>query len=249
MGADFSSYTILNPYNTISGDATLNGWCLKTGNTVPVTAKLKIFRVNGSNYDFVAESSTIDCAVANTVYSGTCNISVLAGDLVGIYFSSGTVALANSAEKSKYHSGDVITNTAIGSWSVFFGDYKLILYTSDNYSFNLDEVYVDINKADDTGTGTSWATAKKTMKAGWDILNSAGTMHVATGDYSGQTGITYNRSWTLSPEDPNVTGSKSVTIPPVARKPYLSLSRSLRLEHYPPTTSICGTSALEWWCG
>jgi hypothetical protein len=77
----------------------------------------------------------------------------------------------------------------------------------------LNDVYVDINKADDTGAGTSWATAKKTMKAGWDILNATGTMHVASGDYSAQTTIDYNKTWSLSPEDPNSTGTKAVSIP------------------------------------
>jgi len=83
----------------------------------------------------------------------------------------------------------------------------------DNIRERLTDVYVDINKADDTGNGVAFATAKKTMKAGWDILTSTGTMHVATGDYSAQTTITYDKSWSLSPEDPNSTGIKSVSIP------------------------------------
>ncbi|VVB52175.1 Uncharacterised protein [uncultured archaeon] len=74
-------------------------------------------------------------------------------------------------------------------------------------------IYVDINKANDTGDGFTWATAKKTMSAGYSILTTAGTMHVASGDYSAQTTINYNKSWSLSPEDPNSTGIKQVSIP------------------------------------
>jgi hypothetical protein len=77
----------------------------------------------------------------------------------------------------------------------------------------LNDSYVDINKTDDSGAGTSFGVAKKTMKAGWDILNISGTMHVATGDYSAQTTITYDKSWSLSPEDPNSVGNKTVSIP------------------------------------
>lgn len=78
------------------------------------------------------------------------------------------------------------------------------------------DIYVDLNRADDTGNGFSWATAKKNMNAGYALLPTSlkGTLHVASGNYSGQTGITYNKSWFLSPEDPNSTGAKNVKIPP-----------------------------------
>jgi len=213
-GTLVSGYTALNPYNTIDVNGTLNGWCFKSGNSgTSGTAKLKIFRINGANYDFIGESSEIFFDTYNTIYTGNCNIAVLAGDLVGVYLTAGALALVavDPAQQAKYYSGDVTTTTAQSGWAGL-DDLQIIVRTGNDYAFL--QVYVDINKSDDSLDGTSWATAKKTMKAGWDLLDATGTMHVASGNYSAQTGWTWNKSWKLSPEDPNTTGEKRVAVPP-----------------------------------
>jgi|GEM_PF-1973461 len=47
-----------------------------------------------------------------------------------------------------------------------------------------DAVYVDAGRPDDSGAGTNWATAKKTIGAGLSIVSSSGTCWLAAGAYS-----------------------------------------------------------------
>ena len=205
------TYAYLNLDNTISADGTLISACIKLNN-----------------------------GVVQTVFTSSCSITVLTGDIVGVsnasdgtrrifivrddgtnYIFIGSVTISTpspynnhdvgilTSGSNAHKSGDVTGNTLKSDWTVS-GVYRPIVYV---YS-GLGDVYIDINKADDTGDGTAFATAKKTMKAGWDILNALGTMHVASGNYSAQTRWTWNKSWKLSPEDPNTTGEKRVVIPP-----------------------------------
>lgn len=214
-GNPTGGYTYLNSNNTIDANGTITHWCfhswLPNGNN---SVKLKIFRINGSNYDYIGESATV-VPTATGIWDDACNISVQAGDLVGVAVitnsspSGNPVSADGGANNFKYISGDITTNTAQTSWSDGSAG-QIIVHVDSTTSV----IYVDINKADDTGNGLSWATAKKTMNAAYSAMDAGGTMYVASGDYSGQTGITYNKSWKLAPSDPNSTGSKNVKIPP-----------------------------------
>ena len=195
-------------------DAHITSFCVYTPSVA--TLKLKVFRVSGSNVIYVGQSENkLLSAGANTGLS--CDIYVNVGDYIGFYvsYSSGVENVDMDATGSYYlspfRSGDITSDSDTSAWNAQ-NNYSVSLQVT--YTATLADIYIDINKADDTGIGTSWATAKKTMKAGWDILSASGTMHVATGNYSIQTGITYNKSWKLSPEDPNTTGEKRVAIPP-----------------------------------
>jgi len=210
-----SGSTYLNPSDTIDADGTLTHWCFRAGGSNGNdTVKLKVFRINGSNYDYIGESPGITPA-SSGIKEGSCNINVLAGDLIGVSLvnnaSPGGFPITDDggATLMKYIGGDITTNTAQSSWSNY-ANGRLIVHSD---STGMIDIYVDINKADDTGTGLTWVTAKKTMNAAYALLGSTGTMHVATGDYSAQTTITYNKSWSLSPEDPNSVGNKTVSIP------------------------------------
>jgi len=46
------------------------------------------------------------------------------------------------------------------------------------------DVYVDAARPDDSGNGSSWATAKKYIQSGIDIVSTGGTVHVAAGTYN-----------------------------------------------------------------
>lgn len=46
------------------------------------------------------------------------------------------------------------------------------------------DIYVDAGRADNSGDGTSWATAKKTISAGITAVTVAGIVHVASGTYT-----------------------------------------------------------------
>jgi len=204
-----------------------------------VYALLNLANVINANGILRSACVRLNCTAGEIVFTSSCDINVLAGDIVGVcytpdynrqvfivrddginYIFIGSVIIStpdpyndcptatvsgSSAEKIGYVTGDTLKSDWVNNTT-----YNPIIYVNSG----LVDVYVDINKADDTGAGTSFATAKKTMKAGWDILDAAGTMHVATGNYSAQTGITYNKLWKLSPEDPNITGEKRVAIPP-----------------------------------
>ena len=45
-------------------------------------------------------------------------------------------------------------------------------------------IYVDATRPDDTGDGTSWATAKKTIQAGINVVDVGGTVYIAAGTYA-----------------------------------------------------------------
>jgi hypothetical protein len=87
----------------------------------------------------------------------------------------------------------------------------------DRFS-GIDNVYVDTTNGDDDHDGTAFTGthpigAKKNFVFGYTKLNSGGTLHVASGDYSTQLRNRYKKHFYLSPEDPNTTGAKNVKIP------------------------------------
>ncbi len=202
-----SDYTFVTTY-TMPSDGNISSFCVYANNGGDV--KLKVFRVSGSNFLFIGESAwkTVSAGL-NTGLS--CSIDALSGDYLGIAITW-PVKIDMSLPGNDYrYTGDVTTDTPIADWN--YGDHGIISFQA-TYNPTTTNVYVDINKTDDTGNGLSWATAKKNMSAGYTLVDSGGTLHVATGDYSGQTVITYNKSFSLSPEDPNSVGYKQVSIPP-----------------------------------
>lgn len=207
--------TVLTPY-TFSQAGHVTSVCVYV-KSVYSTASIcaMFFRPNGSNWDYIGESDTQNFSNSTAQsYTLNCDVNVLPGDKLGYYMSQYgemEVQYETGGTLDHYLDGKQTgTNLSFGSgWE--HGDHS-ILATYDVVTEWAD-IYVDINKANDTGNGLSWANAKKTMSAGYAILSSTGTLHVASGDYSAQTAITYNKSWSLSPEDPNAVGYKSVSIP------------------------------------
>ncbi|MCP3683313.1 MAG: hypothetical protein GY861_11545 [bacterium] len=51
--------------------------------------------------------------------------------------------------------------------------------------------YVDASRPDDTGAGTSWETAKKTIAAGKGLMNGDDTLNVANGTYAETANLTW----------------------------------------------------------
>ena len=54
----------------------------------------------------------------------------------------------------------------------------------------VDVVYVDASRPDDTGAGTNWATAKRTIQAGVDAVSTTGTVWVTNGVYDAGGAVT-----------------------------------------------------------
>jgi len=203
--------TYISDY-TFSGSGTVTSVCVYAGvfsGTGSITAMF--FRPNGGNWDYIGESSTQ--TMTNTTkesFTLSCNVSVQSGDIIGWYTdSNGEIAHDLSGSHTYYRESGKQTGTNINFSTSFtsHGDTSILA------TISITDVYVDINKSDDSGDGFSWANAKKTMAAGYALLDTNTTMHVATGDYSAQTTITYNKNWSLSPEDPNAVGNKTVSIP------------------------------------
>lgn len=205
--------TFLTPY-TFTEAGIVTSVCMYASKVIRDANICAIFyRPNGGNWDYVGESDTqIITSATPQSYTIACSVEVHSGDRIGFYTSGDAVVESTSSEAQivDYIEGKE-TGTGISFPNHFHHDGISVLAT---YSTGLLNVYVDINKTDDTLDGSSWTNAKKTLLAGYNMLISTGTIHVATGDYSGQTGITYNKHWFLSPEDPNSTGVKNVKIPP-----------------------------------
>jgi len=64
-------------------------------------------------------------------------------------------------------------------------------------------IYVDAGRPDDSGDGTSWATAKKTIQAGIGVVDIGGTVHVAAGTY--EENVDIDKSLTLQGVDRDTT--------------------------------------------
>jgi uncharacterized repeat protein (TIGR01451 family) len=59
-------------------------------------------------------------------------------------------------------------------------------------------IYVDAARLDDSGDGTSWETAKKTIQAGINVVDSNGTINVAAGTYTITGAITVDKGVTIT---------------------------------------------------
>lgn len=88
--------------------------------TASVNIKFKVFRVNGSNYDFVGESETFATVAGGATRTLTTPIyGVQANDIIGFYTPSNLENNIDAAGGSgcHYKSGDVTTDTAKATWS------------------------------------------------------------------------------------------------------------------------------------
>lgn len=74
-------------------------------------------------------------------------------------------------------------------------------------------IYVDAARPDDTGDGTSWATAKKTIQAGINVVDVGGTVMVAAGTYDAQ--VTISKTLTLQGAGEDLTFIKATGLTPV----------------------------------
>ncbi len=76
-----------------------------------------------------------------------------------------------------------------------------------------DDVYVKLT-GDDSNSGLSWDSAKKTIKAGLETVATNGTLHIAFGDYSSQDAITLDKTVDLLCENEGGGGTGTVVLPP-----------------------------------
>lgn len=114
----------IDTLNTVTSDGTFESFDIyvdtpKSGETL----KIKVFRTNGSNYDFVGETQSVSTTgLASGLNSGiTVDVpfGVLAGDLIAVFMSdSGVFKVAStSGGAAKFKTGDHTTTQAIASYT------------------------------------------------------------------------------------------------------------------------------------
>ncbi len=159
--------------------------------------KVKVFRLNGSNYDFIGESSSQDLVTGTNTFSGL-SISILTGDYIAVYINttnfSGVMRDLTVGSVS-YRSGDITTNTPTSEWT----DHTARLSVLATYTDNPD-VYVNSSTGNDSNAGDSCTAGHpvQTFGKAYSLLASGGTVHVCNdgADFSGET-VTLNKSFSI----------------------------------------------------
>jgi hypothetical protein len=198
-GASSGNTTILNQ-SIVDSNGTLQRWCIFVGGTAG-TAKLKVFRDDGTNYIFVGESTTKTVALglnANLV----CNITVQTGDILAIYLTGSGIRTKYKSTSSLpwgliSKSGDITTDSLKTTWNTFIptsGQQHSILATSEIANF-----YVRASGGNDSNSGDTWANGWATVNKGMVTILSGKTLHVGFGDY-----LSEPANNTLSPDAADV---------------------------------------------
>jgi hypothetical protein len=95
---------------------------------------IKLFRINGANYEVVYSESIATYAAGENSITLTTPVNVLVGDIIGYYCDyAGNACVIGEGTPGYYRkSGNITTTTAIADWSAG-GSYILSLH-ADIYS-------------------------------------------------------------------------------------------------------------------
>ena len=200
-----TSLTLLLYDEPIDIAGTVTNICIHTYFSNPTLyAKVKIFRLNGSNYDCIHTSPSWVNISGTGQQNFNVNWEVEAGDYVGASFSDSgsnayiSASITGSPPGPTYtHSGDVTTSTATSTWSSISKDTSIYAtgVTADGTK------YVDISTGSDSDSGNTWALAYLTVKKGIDNVVAGKVLHIAEGDYSAQAAIDLDKNLELLCED------------------------------------------------
>lgn len=198
-----NNQTLLNDSSVIDSGGTIYQWCIYIGLTGGQTysAKLKIFRDDGTNFNFVGESSLESCS--NGLNTFNTSIVVQAGDLVGIYqtrsYAADGVNVATSGTYAYGKDGDITSNSTKATWNQF--------PAPNNWSFRINatigqnNVYINTSTGNDANAGDSCAAGHPVLTFGkaYSLLASGGTIHVCNSgaDLSTET-VTRNKSYSMT---------------------------------------------------
>jgi|GEM_PF-5861134 len=192
--------TVMDIYNPASSVGTLTQACVHLKYAAG-TGKIKVFRINGSNYDLIGSSSAQSLVVGENTFTGL-SIPINPGDFIGFYGSTYGIALSSSDSYPnhylKSHSGEVIGSTAISSWFEEFNLGSILAtYTIIEYS----DTYVNSSTGNDANAGDSCVSGHpvKTFQKAYDLLASNGTIHVCNSgaDFSGET-VTFTKGFSIT---------------------------------------------------
>lgn len=179
-------YTLMDTTNAISGNGVISSFCFYSDSGNSYFVKPKIFRLNGSNYEIVYSAPSWIAASGSGLTTLTgYNISVQAGDLIGIGLQPGTGNATVDQETGGTrlsHAGDVTTTTTIASWSS--ASYTLSIGCSGTASGN--DYYVIASGGSDSNGGQSWADAWATVNKGMSDTPTGKTLHIGFGTYASE---------------------------------------------------------------
>ena len=118
-GLNSTSDTWLFPAQTISFNGTLHFFDIdaRAIGTPSGTYTLKIFRDDGTNYNYIGESSPITVSSTGIYYYGKCSIEVETGDIIG-FKSTGNTQLRGDANANTCRNkfGDITSDSLKSSW-------------------------------------------------------------------------------------------------------------------------------------
>ncbi|VVB55640.1 Uncharacterised protein [uncultured archaeon] len=127
--SDRTAFTVMEGYtlNTLYSFPTaglITSFCIYPyydGTHTTTTAKLKVFRTNGSSFDYVgqSESFTVNCGSTNTCTLAS-PLTVSAGDTLGLSMGTyGWMETDSGEGGSKYRKlGDIVANSLISTWLI-----------------------------------------------------------------------------------------------------------------------------------
>ncbi len=208
--------TIFDTSNSIDSNGNIKSWCVyltgaATGSTL---IKLKIFRLNGSNYDvvFSGEFESLTTSGQHTFGLNT-SVPVLSGDLVG-YFLQGNSTYYNTRADNTGNTvllkfSDVMTTSSSASWSGTSSTNLRVNVSSNSVSV----LYTKLS-GNDERSGADWNNAKRNVKDALRFLPAAGTIHLGFEDYSSQPGIQFDKNTDLVCETVDSGGGTGTTTLP-----------------------------------
>lgn len=174
--------------NTANQNGTITIWCIKIGRIQvgsSATAKLKVFRVNGSNYDFVGESTEIQMNSENSIFGGDCNITVQSGDLIGVFLRTNSVQISGDAVgiNKLAKSGDITTNTLITSWTTTDTSSFIGVWAGDIIKYF---TRIASNGGSDSNDGLSWETPWATIDKAANTVLDGNEVQIEGGTYNAE---------------------------------------------------------------
>lgn len=114
-----ATWTFLMTGHTVDISGFITDWCIRQGAVGSTSSvKLKIFRDNGTEYEFIGESDPIT-SYSGSINTGTCTIHVKSGDMIGVKCTVGVRSgiVTDVSSTMKYLTGDITENTNKSSWS------------------------------------------------------------------------------------------------------------------------------------
>lgn len=167
--------------NPISRNGTLVSWCSHCRETTPdAQIAIRIYRDDGTNYVYVGGGSLTSCPTGLSTH--TENISVLAGDLVGIYVTDGSIDLDYTGGTFigyKTNAVDITTTTPKSDWTENRA-WKVSI------GISLEEYHVKVAGGNDSNNGLSWANAWATVDKAAKTVPDGSIVHIGFGTYNAE---------------------------------------------------------------